>query len=939
MRSAEEGLLIGNEGHIIELGMPMQDKMLLMQAQENGAVLDEEELLFLAGEQGNTFDADVDNQPDEHEIHNEVQQSNVIDSTSVDMGNSNVIPYEQYLSVDNMSVVPSSAELKTYKEQVAIYEQRAKFELTEREQRMDDQMHLEKQKAEELKANAPPLACPATCDVYPPNTPVPSGTQSNTFQTTIQAMKAVFENLEAEVDQNETDLRSGEIERKNLLITNENLVAECFAQKRIADLESENFNLRNKIQNDDHDSMIKHFSKLEVEHFNLHIKYQNLKERFGNKKPVTSSDAPSFDSLFVIRKLNEQIQSRGNTIRELKEKISRLTKKNSDVDPTFDPKALVSQNKDLTAKLNALHDLNECYRAENAKVKQHYKELYDSIKKTRAKTTEQNNSLLSEITSLKAQLKDNSKYVTIPDSKPKVLAPGRYPIDVEPIPPRLRKNQEVHLHYIKHLKENVETLREIVEDAKVERPLDTSLESACRYAKHSQELLEYVIGTCPKDFSPRDKQNASTNSLRKERVTFDKPCETSTHNTPPQVEHQKINSTNAPGIPSTGVKGASAASRSKPRSNTKKDRTLPAKSALKQVEAHSRMNKSNEKQKNHVDSSISYKRTVINSNSNTSCKTCNKCLISVNHDQCVVRSEMFVKQSPATKVWRVKQVKQVWKATGKLFTTIGHQWRPTGRLLPLGDQWPLTRNTPPKVLPTKQWKPTGRLLPLGRQCPLVRSTALKSDCMPADPQETIAPVVQIVLWYLDSGCSKHMTGDRSRLRNFVKKFIGTVRFGNDHFGAIMGYGDYVIGDSVISRVYYVEGLGHNLFSVGQFCDSDLEVAFRKHTCFVRDLDGVDLIKGSRGTNLYTISVEDMMRSSPICLLSKASKNKSWLWHRRLNHLNFGTLNDLARKDLVRGLPRLKFEKDHLCSACQLGKSRKATHKPKTINTIMLASKY
>ncbi|GKB39095.1 retrovirus-related pol polyprotein from transposon TNT 1-94 [Tanacetum coccineum] len=150
-----------------------------------------------------------------------------------------------------------------------------------------------------------------------------------------------------------------------------------------------------------------------------------------------------------------------------------------------------------------------------------------------------------------------------------------------------------------------------------------------------------------------------------------------------------------------------------------------------------------------------------------------------------------------------------------------------------------------------------------------------------------------------------MTGDRSRLRNFVKKFIGTVRFGNDHFGAIMGYGDYVIGDSVISR----------------------------HTCFVRDLDGVDLIKGSHGTNLYTIYVEDMMRSSPICLLSKASKNKSWLWHRRLNHLNFGTLNDLARKDLVRGLPRLKFEKDHLCSACQLGKSRKATHKPKTINTI------
>nr|GEX01118.1 integrase, catalytic region, zinc finger, CCHC-type, peptidase aspartic, catalytic [Tanacetum cinerariifolium] len=160
-------------------------------------------------------------------------------------------------------------------------------------------------------------------------------------------------------------------------------------------------------------------------------------------------------------------------------------------------------------------------------------------------------------------------------------------------------------------------------------------------------------------------------------------------------------------------------------------------------------------------------------------------------------------------------------------------------------------------------------------------------------------VVQIVLWYLDSGCSKHMTGDRSRLMNFVKKFIEIVRFRNDHFGAIMGYEDYVIGDSVIFRVYYVEGVGHNLFFVRQFCDSDLEVAFRKHSCYVRDTDGVELIKGSRGSNLYTISVEDMIKSSLICLFSKASKNKSWLWHRRLNHLNFGTINDLARKDLVR----------------------------------------
>nr|GEX40964.1 transcription factor DYT1 [Tanacetum cinerariifolium] len=115
---------------------------------------------------------------------------------------------------------------------------------------------------------------------------------------------------------------------------------------------------------------------------------------------------------------------------------------------------------------------------------------------------------------------------------------------------------------------------------------------------------------------------------------------------------------------------------------------------------------------------------------------------------------------------------------------------------------------------------------------------------------------------------------------------GTVRFRNDQIARIMRYGDYQLGNVVISRVYYVEGLGHNLFSIGQFCDADLEVAFRKNTCFIRNLEGVDLLSGFRDTNLYTISLDDMIKSYLICLLSKASKTKSWLWHRRLSHLNF-----------------------------------------------------
>nr|GFB18657.1 putative ribonuclease H-like domain-containing protein [Tanacetum cinerariifolium] len=177
-----------------------------------------------------------------------------------------------------------------------------------------------------------------------------------------------------------------------------------------------------------------------------------------------------------------------------------------------------------------------------------------------------------------------------------------------------------------------------------------------------------------------------------------------------------------------------------------------------------------------------------------------------------------------------------------------------------------------------------------------------------------------------------MTGDRYQLINFVQKFLGTVKFRNDHVAKIIGYGDYQIGNVTISRVYYVEGLGHNLFSVGQFCDSDLEVAFCQYTCFIRNLEGVDLLTGSLRNNLYTQSLQDMMASSPICLLSNASKTKSWLWHRRLSHLNFGAINHLARQGLVRGLPKLKFKKHHLYSACAMGKSTKKTHKPKSKDT-------
>ncbi|GJZ05997.1 hypothetical protein Tco_0539790 [Tanacetum coccineum] len=147
-------------------------------------------------------------------------------------------------------------------------------------------------------------------------------------------------------------------------------------------------------------------------------------------------------------------------------------------------------------------------------------------------------------------------------------------------------------------------------------------------------------------------------------------------------------------------------------------------------------------------------------------------------------------------------------------------------------------------------------------------------------------------------CSKHIDGDSlERLTEFLKKFIGTVRFGNDHFGAIIGYGDYVVGDNVISRVYYVEGLGHNLFSVGQFCDSVLEVASESILVMFVKRMVFELLKGN----------DEVL---PNLLAIQSSSTNHGLWHRRFKALELQYIMDLARKDCHR-LTRLKIEKIHL----------------------------
>ncbi|GJW39538.1 retrovirus-related pol polyprotein from transposon TNT 1-94 [Tanacetum coccineum] len=175
-----------------------------------------------------------------------------------------------------------------------------------------------------------------------------------------------------------------------------------------------------------------------------------------------------------------------------------------------------------------------------------------------------------------------------------------------------------------------------------------------------------------------------------------------------------------------------------------------------------------------------------------------------------------------------------------------------------------------------------------------------------------------------------MTGNLTLLCNFVEKYSGTVCFGNDDFAPILGYGDLVQGNIMINRVYYVEGLNHNLFSVGQFCDADLEVAFWKSTCFVRDLQGNDLLTGNRGSDIYTISLQETNSSTLICLMAKASPTQAWLWHRRLSYLNFDLL---SKKDVMIGLPKLKYVKDQLCSSCEVSKAKRSSFKTKAIPSL------
>nr|GEU41447.1 hypothetical protein [Tanacetum cinerariifolium] len=306
------------------------------------------------------------------------------------------------------------------------------------------------------------------------------------------------------------------------------------------------------------------------------------------------------------------------------------------------------------------------------------------------------------------------------------------------------------------------------------------------------------------------------------------------------------------------------------KSNQSRDKVLPNNSQVKakktQVEVHPRIPSVSSKIK-----SVTACQDSLNSrtlNANAVCATCNKCLVDSNHFACVTKMLNDVhsrtKKPIVVPISTRKPKSQANKpvATKKERQNLsGYKWVPKTK---------------------KQWVPKEKM----QWVPKAKNDQVHKR------------IIQLILFFVDSGCTKHITGNLKLLCNFVEKFLGTVRFGNDQFTPIIGYGDLVQGNVTINRVYYIEGLNHNLFSVG--------------------------------SDLYTISLQESTSSTPLCLMAKATPTQAWLWHQRLSHLNFDYINLLSKKDIVIGLPKLKYVKDQLCSFCKLCKAKRSSFKLKAV---------
>nr|GEV60191.1 hypothetical protein [Tanacetum cinerariifolium] len=309
------------------------------------------------------------------------------------------------------------------------------------------------------------------------------------------------------------------------------------------------------------------------------------------------------------------------------------------------------------------------------------------------------------------------------------------------------------------------------------------------------------------------------------------------HTKAPQLP-QTVSNTNLHVSTSTGVNHKPTVSRPQPKSNQSRDKVLPNNSLVKakktQVEVHPRIPSVSNKMKSVT---ATKKPTVVPIRTRKPKSQANKSVATPHKKKVATKS---TKQKPQS-YYR------------KLYETASKTWK-----------WWIAQQS----LSEYKWVPKAKM----QWVPKVRNDHVQKR------------IVQLILLIVDSGCTKHMTGNRKQLCNFIEKFLGTVRFGNDQFAPILGYGDL----------------------------------------------GNDLLTGNRRSDLNTIFLQESTSSTPLSLMAKASPTQAWLWNRRLSHLNFDYINLLSKKDIMIDLPKLKYVKDQLFSSSELSKAKRSSFKSKAV---------
>ncbi|GJT56326.1 retrovirus-related pol polyprotein from transposon TNT 1-94 [Tanacetum coccineum] len=378
---------------------------------------------------------------------------------------------------------------------------------------------------------------------------------------------------------------------------------------------------------------------------------------------VSNQSALNFDQYFELNELKAQSQEKDTVIRKLKERIKSLSGNMNKDKVKKDIKEIETINIKLDHRVSKLI-------AENEHLKQTYKQLYDSIKPTRIRSKEQ--SLKDELRKLKG------KYLADNIVTKHAIALEMLKLDVEPIAPKLLNNRTTHSNYLRHTQEQAAILRE--------------------------ELLIIIRQTCPSINNSSDKLVAVTPKNKDKRVRFTEPI-TSSGNTNIKIASSSNLVSNKPMLSSTGVKLSTRATGSQPSSNTKKGKIqrTPSSTQKNKVEAHSRTVKSSLKNKNCVvepNGTTNVQHSKLNANSKLLCVKCNDCMISDNHDLCVLNFINDVNACAKSKSVKKSSKRKVWKPTRKVFTNIGYTWRPTGRTFTIvGNACPLARITTTAEVP------------------------------------------------------------------------------------------------------------------------------------------------------------------------------------------------------------------------------------------------